>query len=47
MTPLVITDPAAIEELALASRILARHGVLDAWGHVSIRHPSDPERYLM
>ncbi len=40
-------DPAIIGELVAASRILALHGVLDAWGHVSIRHPGDPERYLL
>jgi HCOMODA/2-hydroxy-3-carboxy-muconic semialdehyde decarboxylase len=40
-------DISVIEDLVLASRILARHGVLDAWGHVSIRHPSNPERYLL
>ena len=40
-------DPAVIEDLVAASRILAHHGVLDAWGHVSIRHPSNPERYLL
>jgi len=36
-----------IEELALANRILAHEGVLDAFGHVSLRHPSDPGRYLL
>jgi HCOMODA/2-hydroxy-3-carboxy-muconic semialdehyde decarboxylase len=40
-------DAALIEDLVAASRILAKHGVLDAWGHVSIRHPANPERYLM
>ncbi len=40
-------DPALIEDLVAASRILAQHGVLDAWGHVSIRHPANPERYLL
>jgi hypothetical protein len=38
---------AAIEELVLANRILNDRGVLDAYGHVSIRHPADPNRYLM
>ena len=38
---------AAIEELVLANRILNDRGVLDAYGHVSIRHPDDPSRYLM
>jgi ribulose-5-phosphate 4-epimerase/fuculose-1-phosphate aldolase len=34
-------------ELALASRMLANEGVLDAFGHVSLRHPDDPGRYLL
>ena len=34
-------------EVALANRILANEGVLDAFGHVSLRHPSDPSRYLL
>ena len=38
---------AAIEELVLANRILNDRGVLDAYGHVSTRHPDDPSRYLM
>jgi ribulose-5-phosphate 4-epimerase/fuculose-1-phosphate aldolase len=40
-------DAAVIEDLVLASRILANEGVLDAYGHVSIRHPKDTNRYLM
>jgi ribulose-5-phosphate 4-epimerase/fuculose-1-phosphate aldolase len=40
-------EKAAIEDLVVASRILAQHGILDAWGHVSIRHPLNPERYLL
>src|SRR5690349_25155963 len=38
---------AAVEELVLANRILNDRGVLDAYGHVSIRHPTNPNRYLM
>jgi ribulose-5-phosphate 4-epimerase/fuculose-1-phosphate aldolase len=40
-------DPALIEDLVAANRILAQNGVLDAWGHVSIRHPNNPDRYLL
>lgn len=36
-----------IEELVAANRILGHEGVLDAYGHVSVRHPGDPERFLM
>ena len=34
-------------ELAVANRILGHEGVLDAFGHVSVRHPDDPGRYLL
>jgi HCOMODA/2-hydroxy-3-carboxy-muconic semialdehyde decarboxylase len=34
-------------ELALANRIIAHEGVLDGFGHVSMRHPSDRGRYLL
>jgi len=37
----------AREVLARANRIIANEGVLDAFGHVTMRHPSDPGRYLM
>ncbi len=34
-------------DLAAASRILAAQGVVDAFGHVSIRHPNAPDRFWM
>lgn len=40
-------DPALIEDLVAANRILAQQGVLDESGHVSVRHPTNPNRYLM
>jgi hypothetical protein len=40
-------DAALIEDLVAANRILADHGVLDGFGHVSVRHPKHPERYLL
>ena len=40
-------DPAIIEDLVAANRILADQGVLDAFGHVSIRHPANPNRFLL
>src|ERR1041385_5155223 len=40
-------EPALIDDLVAASRILAQHGVLDAWGDVSMRHPKNPQRYLL
>ena len=40
-----LTD--VIDELCVANRILSHEGVLDAFGHVSVRHPADPNRYLL
>lgn len=40
-------DPASIEDLVVAGRILVDQGVLDGFGHVSMRHPKDPTRFLM
>ena len=37
----------ALADLAAASRILAAQGVVDGFGHVSMRHPAAPDRYLM
>jgi HCOMODA/2-hydroxy-3-carboxy-muconic semialdehyde decarboxylase len=35
------------EDLAVAYRTLADHGVIDAYGHVSVRSDRDPARYLL
>jgi ribulose-5-phosphate 4-epimerase/fuculose-1-phosphate aldolase len=40
-------DPALIEDLVAANRILAMRGVLDAYGHVSARSNRDPARFHM
>ena len=40
-------DRALIEDLVSANHILADQQVLDAYGHVSIRHPANPQRFLM
>jgi ribulose-5-phosphate 4-epimerase/fuculose-1-phosphate aldolase len=40
-------ERAVLEDLAAASRILVDQGVLDAAGHVSMRHPCAAERFLM
>ena len=37
----------ARRELALANRIVANEGVIDAFGHVSMRMPGNPNRYLL
>ncbi len=38
---------AQIEDLVAANRILADHGVVDGYGHVSVRLAGDPNRYLL
>jgi HCOMODA/2-hydroxy-3-carboxy-muconic semialdehyde decarboxylase len=43
----VEVDASTLQDLAAASRILADQGVFDAAGHVSMRHPANPERFLM
>jgi ribulose-5-phosphate 4-epimerase/fuculose-1-phosphate aldolase len=40
-------DKQLIDDLVAANRILADQGVLDGWGHVSVRHPRDRNRYLL
>ena len=37
----------ALDELVTANRILAREGVVDAFGHVSIRHPERVDRFIL
>jgi HCOMODA/2-hydroxy-3-carboxy-muconic semialdehyde decarboxylase len=34
-------------EIAEATRMLVNEGVMDAFGHVSLRSPDEPDRYLM
>jgi HCOMODA/2-hydroxy-3-carboxy-muconic semialdehyde decarboxylase len=36
-----------LEELVTANRILAREGVVDSFGHVTMRHPNHPDRFIM
>jgi HCOMODA/2-hydroxy-3-carboxy-muconic semialdehyde decarboxylase len=40
-------NPQLIEDLVAANHILADHGILDGYGHVSARHDQDPNRYLL
>jgi ribulose-5-phosphate 4-epimerase/fuculose-1-phosphate aldolase len=36
-----------VEELVTANRILAHEGVVDSFGHISVRHPERPARFLL
>ncbi len=44
--PLAV-DSGLIDDLVAANHILFDQGVLDAFGHVSVRHPQDPQRFLL
>lgn len=39
-------EPSHLSDLVIANRILANEGVVDAFGHVSIRNPENPTRYF-
>jgi ribulose-5-phosphate 4-epimerase/fuculose-1-phosphate aldolase len=34
-------------ELALGNRIVANEGIIDSFGHLSMRHPDNPNHYLL
>jgi HCOMODA/2-hydroxy-3-carboxy-muconic semialdehyde decarboxylase len=36
-----------LRDLVIANRILAREGVVDAFGHISVRHPENPDHFLL
>jgi HCOMODA/2-hydroxy-3-carboxy-muconic semialdehyde decarboxylase len=40
-------EPSCLEDLVLASHILAEQGVLDGYGHCSIRHPHAKDRFFL
>jgi ribulose-5-phosphate 4-epimerase/fuculose-1-phosphate aldolase len=40
-------DADLIDDIVIGSRILADFGVLDGFGHVSARHPANPNHFLM
>ena len=43
----VMVDSGLIEDLVAANRILATLEIVDGYGHVSIRHDKNPNRYLI
>ena len=36
-----------IQDLVIANRILAKEDVVDAYGHISVRHPDNPKRFFI
>ena len=47
VTPSPRPDPKLVEELVAANRILFDQGVVDGFGHVSVRHDKFPGRFLL
>ena len=45
--PVTGVDAGLLEDIVIGSRILADFGVLDGFGHVSARHPTNPSHFLM
>ena len=40
-------DPQLVDKLVVANRILAQQQIVDGFGHVSVRDPQAPERFLL
>ncbi len=40
-------SPALIDDLVVANHILVNEGVLDGFGHISVRHDQQPDRFLI
>jgi ribulose-5-phosphate 4-epimerase/fuculose-1-phosphate aldolase len=40
-------DQALIDDLVTANHILASEGILDGYGHVSVRNPANPNHYFL
>jgi ribulose-5-phosphate 4-epimerase/fuculose-1-phosphate aldolase len=38
---------ALIDDIVTANRILSTENIVDGYGHVSVRHPTKPDRYLL
>lgn len=45
MTP--TASPALIDDLVVANHILVNEGILDGFGHISVRHDREPGRFLI
>src|SRR3979411_1809248 len=43
----ISADPALIEDVVAANRILAALEIVDGYGHISARHDRNPNRYVI
>jgi ribulose-5-phosphate 4-epimerase/fuculose-1-phosphate aldolase len=41
------TPSSVLHDLVVANRILAREGVVDGYGHISVRHPERADRFFL
>jgi ribulose-5-phosphate 4-epimerase/fuculose-1-phosphate aldolase len=46
-TPAKKNPTPLVQELVVANHILANEGVLDAYGHISVRDPNNPQHYWL
>lgn len=46
-SPLPDVSPTLLDDIVIGSRILADFGVVDGFGHVSARNPTNPKHFLM
>ncbi len=44
---MIDVDPTVLQDLVDANHILFDQGVVDAFGHISVRHPRRPDRFLL
>ncbi len=47
MTNLKPLAPELVDDLLVGNRILYKYGIVDAFGHISVRHDADPGKYVM
>jgi HCOMODA/2-hydroxy-3-carboxy-muconic semialdehyde decarboxylase len=47
LTNLKPLAPELVDDLLVGNRILYKYGIVDAFGHISVRHDADPGKYVM
>lgn len=47
LRPAPPADPQLVDDLIVANRIASSEGIVDGFGHLSVRHDKAPDRYLM
>ncbi len=47
MTNILAAEPALLDKLAVANRILFHQNIVDGFGHISVRHPASGGHFLL